>query len=116
MNAPELAPFVGQLTFDRLFIGSKSEGIYPVLSDDQGRTFRLHIKGASLEADNSLICFSGKRVRVLGVADNLRGHRRIVLESLASIDILDELPVPNAIPNLSKDDSPTSSAGPEVQS
>jgi len=116
MNMPKLSPFVGQLIFDRLFIGSKSEGIYPVLSDDQGRSFRLHIKEASLEGDNSLMCFSGKRVKVLGVADNLRGHWRIVLESLASIYVEQELSVSNALPISSMDDSSTSSAGPEVQS
>lgn len=116
MNTPELSPFVGQLTFDRLFIGSKSEGVYPVLSDDQGQPFRLHIKGASLEGDSSLMCFSGRRVKVLGVADNLRGHWRIVLESLTSIYVEDELSAPNAQPASSMDDSPTACSGPEVQS
>ena len=71
--------FTGILTMDRLFVGSKSEGIYPVLHANNGQQFRLHYKGDISLYEKTLFRYNGKNVQVVGNVDNLRGYLRIVL-------------------------------------
>ena len=89
-NSPEY--FVGHLVFERLFIGSKSEGLFPMLHTDQGRKYRLHVKGDSFGCENSLITYSGKLIKVWGLADKVRGHWRIVLDGDESCLVHESLP------------------------
>jgi len=84
MNDKSAKYFVGNLVFERLFVGSKSEGLFPVLYTEINQKYRLHIKGESWREENFLIPYSGKIVKVLGLADNIRGHWRIVLDGGAS--------------------------------
>lgn len=88
----EITPsfFWGYLTFDRLFIGSKSEGLYPMLHADQGLSYRLHVKGEGLADGTSLQPFAGRGVKVLGCADNTRGHWRIVFDA-KDLCLVDEI-------------------------
>jgi hypothetical protein len=69
----------GLLSMERLFIGSKSEGLYPVLHADDGRQYRLHRKADISLDERTLSNYDGKRVEVIGQTDNLRGHWRLVL-------------------------------------
>jgi hypothetical protein len=72
--------FTGRLKFKSLFEGSKSEGLYPVLNVDDDHSFRLHIRGNSFGDENPLLPLDGKLIQVHGIADNLRGHWRILLD------------------------------------
>jgi hypothetical protein len=81
MNEKEPPSFTGVLSMDRLFVGSKSEGIYPVLHANTGQKFRLHYKGELSLSEKTLSSYNGKNVQVVGNVDKLRGHWRIVLSS-----------------------------------
>jgi len=79
MNEKTPSHLVGLLTIDRMFVGSKSEGLYPVLHAEDGRQYRLHYKGDLSLNEKTLSSFDGKTIQVNGHIDNLRGHWRIVL-------------------------------------
>lgn len=80
MSVPENAPWVGQLSLALMFEGSKSEGLYPVLNTDDGRRFRVHVKGSQLPDEHVLSALMNQRVCLHGAADDLRGHWRLVLD------------------------------------
>lgn len=71
----------GIVTKDLLFIGTKSEGYYPVLNTEDGIKYRLHYKGDRTFNEITLDRFIGSRVRINGVSDKKRGHWRIVISS-----------------------------------
>lgn len=73
--------YSGIVTKDLLFLGSKSEGYYPVLHSEDGVKYRLHCKGDSTFNEKTLETFIGSRVRINGAADKKRGHWRIVISS-----------------------------------
>jgi len=79
MKEKTLSCFTGLLSMDRLFVGSKSEGLYPVLHVDDGQHYRLHYKGDISLNEKTLAPYEGKTVQVIGSVDNLRGHWRMVL-------------------------------------
>ena len=79
MNDNNPSCLVGLLSMERLFLGSKSEGLYPVLHANDGKQYRLHRKTDLSLAEKILSDYEGKRVQVIGNADNLRGHWRLVL-------------------------------------
>ena len=79
MKKKKLSSFTGILSMDLLFVGSKSEGLYPVLHISNGQKFRLHYKGDVSLNEKILSSYNSKTVQVVGYADNLRGHWRIVL-------------------------------------
>ena len=81
MNEKKTSSFIGVLSMDRLFVGSKSEGLYPVLHAEDGMQFRLHYKGDVSLNEKTLSKYNGKAVQVVGDADNLRGHWRVVLQA-----------------------------------
>jgi len=81
MNEKTPLCLVGHLSMDRLFVGSKSEGLYPVLHSDDGKQYRLHHKGNTSLNEKTLFHYAGKTVQVIGHVDNLRGHLRMVLEA-----------------------------------
>ena len=89
MNEKIPSYFFGRISFDRLFVGSKSEGLYPVLHADQDSSYRLHVKGVVFGDESPLLPFHGKTVKVFGFADNNRGHWRIVLDDEDSC-VIDE--------------------------
>jgi hypothetical protein len=79
MNENNPSCLVGLLSMERLFLGSKSEGLYPVLHANDGKQYRLHRKTDLSLDEKTLSDYDGKRVQVIGNADNLRGHWRLVL-------------------------------------
>ena len=79
MNEKTPSHLIGLLTMDRLFVGSKSEGLYPVLHAEDGRQYRLHYKGDLSLNEKTLSSYVGKTIQVNGHVDNLRGQSRIVL-------------------------------------
>lgn len=90
MNETKPSYFWGRISFDRLFVGSKSEGLYPVLHVDIDSSYRLHVKGGVFGDESPLLPFNGKTVKVFGIADNTRGHWRIVLEDADTCVINEE--------------------------
>ncbi len=80
MSVPENATWVGQLSMALLFEGSKSEGLYPVLDTEDGRRFRVHVKGGQLHDADALSTLMNQRVCLHGAADDLRGHWRLILD------------------------------------
>ena len=104
---------------DRLFVGSKSEGLYPVLHAEDGRQYRLHYKGDLSLNEKTLSSFDGKTIQVNGHIDNLRGHWRIVLtadnlplvieESLIAGQLISETTF-----ELAAEDTSNTEAAPEV--
>jgi hypothetical protein len=79
MNEKKPSQLIGLLTMDRLFVGSKSEGLYPLLHAEDSRQYRLHYKGDLSQNEKTLSSYDGKTIQVSGHVDNLRGHWRIVL-------------------------------------
>ena len=72
--------WVGILIQERLFSGSKSEGLYWVLLCDDGLWYRI----ADIHhfvAEDKLETMRGKRVSLNAKLDLLRGHRRLVVQS-----------------------------------
>jgi hypothetical protein len=69
--------WLGELNWKTLFPDSKSEGVYPVLTTMDGQDFRLRLKDAPPEAELSLRHLDGLQVKLVGYADDLRGHWRI---------------------------------------
>ena len=88
MNKDKTTMYSGLLTLERLFIGSKSEGIYPVLTAEDGRMYRIHQKGQKHLALEFCVERLGSKVQVEGIANNLRGHWRIILEAGESSDFI----------------------------
>lgn len=72
----KMGSWVGRFSFENMFEGSKSEGVYPVLLCADSVVFRIYIK--DLEDISALDFYEGKIVKITGTADNLRGHWRIV--------------------------------------
>jgi len=71
---------VGQIRIELLFKGSKSEALYPVLLCEDGKNYRLHIKGNE-GSDNALLePWVDADVKILGEVDDLRGHWRMLLD------------------------------------
>ena len=76
----EIEARLGQIRIELLFKGSKSEALYPVLHCEDGKNYRLHIKG-NAGSDNALLeSWIDSNVKVVGEVDDLRGHWRILLE------------------------------------
>ncbi len=73
--------WAGQLSLDLLFEGSKSEAFYPVLHCEDGTNYRVYLKGLSSLNKDMLNHFMGQQVLILGDADNLRGHWRLVVDT-----------------------------------
>ena len=81
MVQTEKKHWAGQLSLDLLFEGSKSEAFYPVLHCEDGINYRVYLKGLSSLDKNILNHFMGQQVLILGDADNLRGHWRLVVDA-----------------------------------
>ena len=81
MNQHDKKSWVGQLSLDLLFEGSKSEAFYPVLHCEDGVNYRVYLKGVDSLDKAVLNHFMGQRVAVFGYADDLRGHWRLVVDA-----------------------------------
>jgi hypothetical protein len=81
MDSHEKTPWVGKLSLDLLFKDSKSEGFYPVLHCEDGIRYRVYLKGIDSLHKDLLNHFMDQRISLLGHADNLRGHWRLVVDS-----------------------------------
>jgi hypothetical protein len=93
MSKPPLVTLQGQLTMALLFEGSKSEGLYPVLVCAEGRQYRVHVRKTPVrQLAKPLIPLLDQHVVLTGVADDLRGHWRLVLEPDFSAQLLAQQP------------------------
>ena len=81
MVQTEKKRWAGKLSLDLLFEGSKSEAFYPVLHCEDGTNYRVYLKGLSSLNKDILNHFMGQQVLILGDADNLRGHWRLVVDT-----------------------------------
>lgn len=94
MSAQEKETWVGLLSMALMFEGSKSEGLYPVLDTDDGRRLRVHVKGNLLSDAEALGTLMGQRVSLQGVADDLRGHWRLILDPACPGEVMPSDPNP----------------------
>jgi hypothetical protein len=90
MDQQENKLWIGQLSLDLLFEGSKSEAFYPVLHCEDGIKYRVYLKGVESLHKGLLSHFMGQRVTLKGRVDNLRGHWRLVVDT-SEPDFLSEL-------------------------
>jgi hypothetical protein len=106
MSVPQNATWVGHLSMALMFEGSKSEGLYPVLDTEDGRRFRVHVKGSQQPDADVLSALMNQRVCLYGAADDLRGHWRLILDPATPGEVmpLEASPeLPDATP---KEDTP----------
>ena len=106
MSVPENATWVGQLSMALLFEGSKSEGLYPVLETEDGRRFRVHVKGSQMPDADVLSALMNQRVCLHGAADDLRGHWRLILDPAFPGEVLPIENSPELPDTTPKEDTP----------
>ena len=106
MSVPENATWVGQLSMALMFEGSKSEGLYPVLDTEDGRRFRVHVKGSQLPDEQLLSALMNQRVYLHGAADDLRGHWRLILDPASPGEVMPTEASPELPAAAPKEDSP----------
>jgi len=90
----EKQKFHGILSYQVLFIGSKSEGEYLTLQEeiDASNNFlsRIYLKTpVSTENEELLNSFLNKKIEILGLKDDIRGYPRIVADSINDISIIE---------------------------
>lgn len=93
MNSPRLQKIQGKLTLDLLFQGSKSEGLYPILTCTDGKQYRVSVQKIPMRlAAQTLSPWAGKVIELEGAIDDLRGHWRLVLKANFSVEIFGNEP------------------------
>ena len=88
--------WLGELNWKLLFPESKSEGVYPVLTTIEGQDFRLRLKDAPPEAVLCLRHLDGLQVKLVGYADDLRGHWRINVPWIVGGQTIQQVTTPQA--------------------
>ncbi len=80
----------GVLSAEILFKGSKSEREHAILTTEDDQIFRVYIIGQNLiQYDLSFFKkYFGKRVKINGIVDEIRGHQRIGINSQSDIEII----------------------------
>lgn len=88
------SPMLGVLSLEKLFTGSKSEGLYPVFQTQDGTRYRIRLVGTGGSGADPLLDFYGQTVRISGLTDRLRGHWRMTLQTGESgVSGIEVLPV-----------------------
>jgi hypothetical protein len=72
---------LGVLSLQRLFVGSKSEGMYPVFDAEDGTRYRVRLQGDAPTGADPLAPYFGQRVKVSCATDRLRGHWRMTIHT-----------------------------------
>ena len=91
----EKQKFHGILSYQVLFIGSKSEGEYLTLQEEidasNNLLSRVYLKTlVSNENEELLNSFLNKKIEIIGLKDDIRGYPRIVVDSIEDISIIDD--------------------------
>ena len=91
----EKQKFHGILSYQVLFIGSKSEGEYLTLQEaidaSNNLLSRVYLKTlVSNENEELLNSFLNKKIEILGLKDDIRGYPRIVVDSIEDISIIED--------------------------
>jgi len=91
----EKQKFHGILSYQVLFIGSKSEGEYLTLQEEidasNNLLSRVYLKTPmSNENEELLNSFLNKKIEILGLKDDIRGYPRIVVDNIKDISIIDD--------------------------
>ena len=91
----EKQKFHGILSYQVLFIGSKSEGEYLTLQEaidtSNNLLSRVYLKTlVSNENEELLNSFLNKKIEILGLKDDIRGYPRIVVNSIEDISIVED--------------------------
>ena len=88
----EVQSLFGVFSLQRLFVGSKSEALYPVFESENGVSYRVRIPTDKEETCDPLSEYYDRRVRVSGLVDHIRGHWRISIvrdkDSLLDIEVV----------------------------
>jgi len=69
----------GLISLDTLYVGSKSEALYPVLTSHDGSRYRIHIEGNEIADAPFLAHLDGRLVEMFGRVDDIKGHKRILI-------------------------------------
>jgi hypothetical protein len=95
MKDPALEHKDGILSIELLFRGSKSEDQYPLLTCADGSRYRIHLRGNPAMDARLLAHLEGQFVRLWGKVDEIKGHKRIVIDPNleASISIITDRPI-----------------------
>jgi hypothetical protein len=75
------SPMLGLLSLQKLFQGSKSEGLYPIFEAQDGIHYRIRLIGSAAVDLDPLEAFYGQKVQIIGQVDRLRGHWRLTLHT-----------------------------------
>jgi len=91
----EKQKFHGILSYQVLFIGSKSEGEYLTLQEEidasNNLLSRVYLKTpVSNENEELLNSFLNKKIEILGLKDDIRGYPRIVVNNIEDISIVED--------------------------
>jgi|TARA_B100001093_G_scaffold303828_1_gene289737 DNA/RNA endonuclease YhcR with UshA esterase domain len=91
----EKQKFHGILSYQVLFVGSKSEGEYLTLQEeiDASNNFlsRVYLKTPVANENEELLnSFLGKKIEIVGLKDDVRGYPRIVADSIKDISITED--------------------------
>lgn len=91
----EKQKFHGILSYQLLFVGSKSEGKYLTLQEeiDESNSYlsRIYFKTPLANENEELLnSFFGKKIEIAGLKDDIRGYPRIVVDSIEDISIIED--------------------------
>ena len=91
----EKQKFHGILSYQLLFVGSKSEGKYLTLQEEidtsNNSLSRVYLKTPVANENEELLnSFFGKKIEIAGLKDDIRGYPRIVVDSIEDISIIED--------------------------
>ncbi len=71
----------GMFSLQLLYVGSKSEGVFPVVESEDGTSALVRVQGERHDSSHDpLTPFYNQRVRVTGEFDHQMGHLRLTLQ------------------------------------
>ena len=91
----EKQKFHGILSYQVLFVSSKSEGEYLTLQEEidtsNNSLSRVYLKTPVANENEELLnSFFGKKIEIAGLKDDIRGFPRIVVDSIEDISIIED--------------------------
>lgn len=91
----EKQKFHGILSYQVLFVGSKSEGEYLTLQEEidasNNLLSRVYFKIPTSNENKELLnSFLGKKIEIAGLKDDIRGYPRIIVDRIEDISIIED--------------------------
>ena len=91
----EKQKFQGILSYQVLFVSSKSEGEYLTLQEEidtsNNSLSRVYLKTPVANENEELLnSLLGKKIEIVGLKDDIRGYHRIIVDSIEDISIIED--------------------------